>query len=90
VIALVERAQCDHLGRHAHDQRAEEPGRDAKQIGAAPLGDRNGEVRADHIERAVRQVHHVHDAQHQRQSRGQQEKHHAQLNTVQQLLEDER
>ena len=43
----------------------------------------------DHVERAVREVDHVHHAEHQREPRGEQEQHQAELQAVQGLLEDE-
>ena len=48
-----------------------------------------GEEGADHVERAVRQVDHVHDAEHERQPGREQEQHQAELQAVQRLLEDQ-
>ncbi len=47
------------------------------------------EERADHVERAVREVDHVHDPEHERQTRGEQEQHQAELQAVQRLLDEE-
>ena len=67
-----------HRAEHAQHERAgqrHQPG---------------GEERADHVQRAVRQVDHVHDAEDQRQPGRQQEQHQPELQPVEQLLEDEK
>ncbi len=89
VVALVERAQRDHFDQHADHQRAEQAEQHAERVGAGPLRGGHRQVGADHVERAVRQVDEVHDAEHQRQPGGHQEQHDAELQAVQQLLEDE-
>ena len=54
------------------------------------LEDVGADVGADHVERAVREVDQVHDAEHQRQPGRHQEQHDAELHAVQALLEDEK
>src|SRR4029079_9682656 len=60
-----------------------------EEIGAGPLRRREREIGADHVERAVREVDEVHDAEHERQPRRHQKQRHAELQAVQELLEDE-
>jgi hypothetical protein len=89
VIALVERAQRDDLGDDADGERGREREDDGERE-AARLGEEGGgEVRAHHVERAVGQVDEVHDPEDQRQPRRHEEEHHAELQAVQRLLEDE-
>jgi len=47
-------------------------------------------ARAHHVERPVGEVHQVHDAEDEREARGHEEQHHAELEPVQRLLEDEK
>src|SRR3954449_431080 len=73
---------------------------DAKQQGRAkrqhhaedeipgPGDETGGKVGAHHIERAVRQIDEIHDAEHQRQSRRQQKQQQAELQSVQELFDD--
>ncbi len=51
-------------------------------------GEGGGEIGAQHVERAMRQVDEVHDAEHQRQPGGQQKQQHAQLHAVEALLDE--
>ena len=51
--------------------------------------ERGGQVGADHVERAVGEVDEVHDAEDQRQPGRHQEQHHAELQPVEALLDDE-
>ena len=51
---------------------------------------RRGQVGADHVERAMRQIDHVHDAEDERQTRRHQEQHHAELKPVQPLLDQQK
>ena len=55
---------------------------DAEHERAGQRDQPRGEERADHVERAVREVDHVHDAEHQRQPGGEQEQHQAELQPV--------
>jgi hypothetical protein len=87
VIAVVERAQRHDLDRHADHQRPGEAERHAREVRAGPLRGGEHQIRADHVQRAVRQVDEVHDAEHQRQARRHQEQRDAELQSVQQLLE---
>ena len=51
-------------------------------------GERRGEIGAEHVERAVRQVDEVHDAEDERQAGGQQKQQHAELHAVEALLDE--
>jgi hypothetical protein len=89
MVAVVERAQRQHFDQHADQQRAGEAEHHARRVGAGPLRGGEREVRAHHVERAVREIHEVHDPQHQREARRHQEQRDPQLYAVQQLLEDQ-
>ncbi len=68
VIASVERPDRNHLKRHSGHQRREQRQSDA---GQETVGERCkccGEVRAEHVERAVRQIDQIHDAKDQGQA----------------------
>ncbi|MPN32182.1 hypothetical protein SDC9_179658 [bioreactor metagenome] len=89
VVTAVEPAHHQPL-----DQRSDQDGGDDRhqhgaQKGAAALMYLGRDVGAGHIERAVRQVHGVHDAEHQGQAGREQEQHQAVAETVEQLLENE-
>ncbi len=64
---------------HRADDEATGPGREGR-----------GEIGADHVERAVRQIDQVHDAEDQRQPGRQQEQQQAELQAVQALLREQR
>ena len=57
--------------------------------GTGQAGEPGREEGPDHVERAVGEVDHVHDAEHERQARGQQEQHQAELQSIERLLEKE-
>ncbi|KAG0925707.1 hypothetical protein G6F31_018641 [Rhizopus arrhizus] len=90
VIALVQLADHQHLDRHAVQAGTQQGRQHAGQErprGADRVG---GAIRAHHVEGPVRQVHHAHDPEDQRQSGRQHEKHGAELQAVQQLFEQKR
>ena len=64
--------------------------REPHPVGAGRGGDGGAGEGADHVERAVGQVDEAHDAEDQRQPGRHQKKHDAELQAVQQLLDDER
>ncbi len=55
---------------------------------AGPHREGRGEIGAEHVERAVRQIDEVHDAENERQPRRQQKQQHAQLHAVKALLDE--
>ena len=89
MVAAVERADRDHLEQHADQQRGAEREHGAGDEAPGPGHERRREIGADHVQRTVRQVHHVHDAEDQRQAGGQQKQQQAELQAVEALFEDE-
>jgi hypothetical protein len=71
--------QTNHTGRRDRKDNSK------KEV-AGQFRERRGKVSAQHEEHAVREVYEAHDSEDQAESRCDQEEHHAQLNAVQQLL----
>ena len=90
MVAAVKPAHGDHLDRHADQQRRDERQDGAEHEAAGPGREGRGEIGADHVERAVRQIDEVHDAEHERQPGRQQEQQQAELQSVQALLDEKR
>ena len=88
MIAAVETPHRDHLHRHSDHQRGEEREHRAGDEAAGQRRERRGEIGADHVERAVRQIDQIHDAEDQRQAGCQQKQQHAQLHAVEALLDE--
>ncbi len=89
MVAAIEFAHGDQLDGHSNHE-----GRDQRQHGAQheALRERRkgrGEISAQHIERAMRQIDQVHDAEHQRQPGGQQEQQQPELQPVQALFDEQ-
>jgi hypothetical protein len=55
-----------------------------------PVREARHQVGADHVERAVREVDHVHDAEHEREPGSEQEQHQPELQPVEGLFEKKR
>ena len=89
MIAAVEMPQRDEFQHDAEQQRRAEREHDAEHETAGPRHEGRGEIGAHHVERAMREIDQVHDAEHQRQSRRQQEQQQAELQSVQELFDDE-
>ena len=89
MVAAVEPPHGDHLDRHPDQERRHQRESDAAEERVGEAGEGRGEVGAQHVERAVRQVDEVHDAEHQRQSGSEQEQQEPELQPVQELLEEE-
>ena len=80
----------DEFERDAQQQRGAERQQDAEHKTVRPGHEGRGEVGAHHVERAVRQIDEVHDAEHQRQAGRQQKQQQPELQAVQRLFyEDE-
>jgi hypothetical protein len=85
VIAPVQREQADPVDHRAQHEHPAKPRQHGERKGAAGVPRRGGKVRAEHVQRAVRQVDEAHDAEHQRQAGGHQEQQHAELQAVERL-----
>ena len=83
MTAAVEPAYRDHLEYHADDQRGGDRQNGAEHEAVGPRRKRGREISAEHIERAVRQIDQIHDAEDQRQAGRQEEQQHAELDAVQ-------
>ena len=88
MVAAVEPPHRDHFERHADHERGGEREHGAEHEAAGQRREGRGEIGADHVERAVRQVDQIHDAEDQRQPRRQQEQQHAKLDAVEALLDE--
>ena len=88
VVAAVEPADQQPLEQHADRDRKHDAGRDREPQAAEALGERPREVRADHVEAAVREVDDPHDAEDQRQPARDQEQQQPVLDAVQELDSD--
>ena len=80
-------AEHQPLQQRADGEAGDGGERHRRPEAAGPGGERDGEIGAEHVLHAMRQVHHVHDAEHQRQPRRDQEQQHAELQPVQRLDE---
>ena len=87
MVAAVERPDRDHLQRHADQQRRDQRQQRTEHEAAGQRREGRGEIGADHVERAVRQIDQVHDAEDQRQAGRQQEQQHAELDAVEALFD---
>jgi hypothetical protein len=87
MVAAVERTDRDHLHDHAGDQCGDQPKPEAHQKAVGQADEGRGEIGAQHVERAVREVDQIHDAEDQRQPGRQQKQQHAELNAVQALFD---
>src|SRR5258707_3349260 len=89
MIAAVEMPQRREL-QHDPEQQCRSQREDrAEYKTSGPGYEGRGEIGAHHVERAVREIDEVHDAEHQGQSRRQQEQQEAELQPVQDLFDDE-
>jgi hypothetical protein len=87
MVARIERAQRYRLDQNSDQERRKNRQRQRQEEAAGPLRETRGKKRADHVERAVRQIDHVHDAEHQRKAGGHQKQRDAQLQAVERLFE---
>jgi hypothetical protein len=89
VVAAVHPAHHHDLDYHADHQSRDERHDGAEHEAVGPGGEGRREIGADHVERAVRQIDEVHDAEHQRQPGRQQEQQQPELKAVEALLEEQ-
>ena len=90
VVARVQVAHHAELHEDGRDAGARERARHAERERARHQGQGATEEGAQHVERRVREVHEVHDAEGQREPRRHQEQQHAELQPVDELRENER
>jgi hypothetical protein len=90
VIAPVQPTDQGDFEQPADQPGDDDRGRHGDPERSARLRYGGRDIGADHVERTVREVHHVHDAEHQRQAGGNQEQHQPELQAVQQLFDEER
>ncbi len=88
MIASVKVPQCHEFQHDAEQQRGAEREHHADDEIPGPRHEGRREVGAHHVERAMRQIDEVHDAEHQRQSRRQQKQQQPELQSVQELFDD--
>ena len=85
MITGIEVPDHDDLGQDADQHHDGYCQQDAKNEGIKGKHKARADEGADHVERPVRQVDEVHDAEDQRQSGGEQKQQHTQLQAVHQL-----
>ena len=89
VVAAVEAAEDDDLDERAGEGGGGEGGDEREEEVAGGGGGGGGGEGADHVEAAVGEVDEAHDAEDQGQAGGHQEEHGAELEAVQDLLDEE-
>ena len=90
VVALVQAGQRNAVDGHAQHHGAQHRAQRAEQEGPRGRRDGGGQKGPHHVERAMRQVDKIHDAEDQRQPGCQQEQQHPELQPVEHLGEDQR
>src|SRR5262249_7719774 len=88
--ARIESPQSDDFDNEPQQCGSRQRDEQGKRKAARPNLERCGEVRADHVQRPMRQVDEVHDAAYEREPCSHQEEHHAQLGGVQRVFEQNR
>ena len=89
VVALVQVRHEQPLEEVSEDHGKDKPREQrCDEIAAEDRRERKGEIGADHVEAAVREVDHAHDAEDERQSAGDQEQQQSVLQRVQALDEE--
>jgi hypothetical protein len=86
VIAIIEPADDEQLDNRPGGRCRRKAGHEPEPKRASGRRDSRTGEGAEHIERAVRQIDHAHDAEDQRQPGRHQEQHDAELQAVQDLL----
>ena len=88
MIAAIEMPKRDEFQHDAEQQRRAERQDHTEDEIPGPRHESRREIGAHHVERTMRQIDQVHDAEHQRQSRRQQKQQQAELQSVQELFDD--
>ena len=89
VVARIQLPDDEIFHQHARGARGDEPGGSGEHERARLGRDERHRIGADHVERAMGEIDHAHDAEDQRQAGGQQEQHDAELHAVQRLFDQE-
>ncbi len=90
MIAAVEMAEHQEFEQQPEQQRGDQRHRQVDEEIIEHAIEHDGEIGAEHVLDAVGEIDEVHDAEHQRQSGGDQKQQHAELQAVQHLNDDER
>ena len=88
MAALVQPPDGDDFEHHPDDERTRDRQNHRDDETSGHGGERRGEIGAEHVQRTMRQVDQIHDAEDQRQAGGQQKQQHAQLHAVEALLDE--
>ncbi len=89
VVAAIKLADRDQLGRHSGQEGRGQRQQRAEREASRERHEGGGEIGPQHVERAMRQIDEVHDAEDQRQAGGEQEQQQTELQAVQTLFEEE-
>ncbi len=89
MIPGVELPEGHHLDSHAHQGGGGQGGEEPDPPGAGPTRHSGPHKGSHHVEGAVGQVDEIHDPEDEGQTRGHQEEHHAELQAVEHLLNDQ-
>ena len=90
MIAIVETAEDDNLEQKSEPQRGWQREGEPEPEASGPGHEHRGEIGADHILDAMREVDEIHHPEHERQARGDQEQQQPQLQAVQDLNDQKR
>ena len=85
MVTGIEPAHHHELDRQPDREGQGQGGQHAEQEGTREGGDGGAEKRPHHVQRAMRQIDEIHDAEHQGQSGGEQKQQHPQLKPVERL-----
>ncbi len=88
MIAAIEAYQRDALDDDAEQHRRRHRDDAGEHERPGRVERRRREVRAHHVQRSVREIHEVHDPEHEREPGGEQEQQDAELQAVQRLSEE--
>ena len=88
MIAPVQPPDGDDLEHHAGEKRGDNGQNQGGDEASGHDREGGGEIGAEHVQRTMRQVDEVHDAENQRQPGRQQKQQHAELHTVEALLDE--
>ena len=88
MIAAVKMSQRHEFQHDAQEQRRAERQDNPKNEIPGPRHEGRGKIGPHHVERTMRQIDQVHDAEYQRQPRREQKQQQAELQSVQELFDD--
>ena len=88
VVAVVKVTKQHFLQQQAKGHRQRRADHDGQRKAAQQAGQRPRQVSAEHVEAAVREIDHAHDAEDQREACGQHEQQQPVLDAVEQLDEE--